>query len=73
VVQKVIAAFSGFTNNPQRLVIFPNPFGPAAADTLTNTHFYGVLLQAAQLATALGHSDVAAGCTTTAVQLRAGD
>ena len=71
VVQKVIAAFNGFMNNPKRLVIPPSVFGPAAADTLTNAHFYGVLLQAAQLAIALGQADVAATYTTTAGQLRA--
>lgn len=66
VVQKVIALYAGLTNNPQGLVV-PR-FG--VAGTLTNAHFYGALLQAAQLATALGQADVAAGYTARAAQLR---
>jgi alpha-L-rhamnosidase len=71
VVQKVVAFFQTLTNNPQQLVIVPSPFGPAPADTLTNSHFYGVLLQAAQLATALNHEDIAAGYKASAAQLKA--
>jgi alpha-L-rhamnosidase len=71
VVQKVIAAFRSFMDNPQQLVVVPSAFGPPSADTLTNAHFYGVLLQGAQLATALGYADIAAGYSATAAQLRA--
>jgi alpha-L-rhamnosidase len=49
-------------------LVIPPPF--SAADTLTNAHFYGVLLEAAQLADALGQADVAAGYTSAAAQLR---
>ena len=70
VVQKVIALYASLTSNPQHLVIPPAFFGPPSADTLTNAHFYGVLLQGAQLAEAVGHADVAAGYRAAAAQLR---
>jgi hypothetical protein len=68
--QKVIALYASLTNNPQHLVIPPAIFGSPSADTLTNAHFYGVLLQGAQLAEAVGHADVAAGYRAAAAQLR---
>ncbi len=70
VVQKVIALYASLTSNPQHLVIPPAFFGSPSADTLTNAHFYGVLLQGAQLAEAVGHADVAAGYRAAAAQLR---
>ena len=70
VVQKVIALYASLTSNPQRLVIPPAFFGSPSADTLTNAHFYGVLLQGAQLAEAVGHADVATGYRAAAAQLR---
>jgi alpha-L-rhamnosidase len=70
VVQKVIAFFNSLTNNPQHLVNDPNVGGPNSEDTLTNAHFYGVLLQGALLAEAVGHADIAAGYRATAAQLR---
>jgi alpha-L-rhamnosidase len=66
VVQKVIALYASVTSNPLHLVI-PSGF---SADTLTNAHFYGVLLQGAQLAEAIGHADVASGYRAAAAQLR---
>jgi alpha-L-rhamnosidase len=66
VVQKVIAFFNSLTNNPQHLLIFPS----SSADTLTNAHFYGVLLQGALLGEALDHADVAASYRATAAQLK---
>ena len=70
VVQKVIALYASLTGNPQHLVIPPAIFGSPSADTLTNAHFYGVLLQGAQLAEAIDHADVAAGYRAAAAQLR---
>jgi len=70
VVQKVIALYASLTSNPQHLVIPPAFFGSPSADTLTNAHFYGVLLQGAQLAEAVGHADVATGYRAAAAQLR---
>jgi alpha-L-rhamnosidase len=70
VVQKVIAFFNTLTNNPQHLIVPPSAFGPPSADTLTNAHFYGVLLQGALLAEAMDHADIAAGYRATAAQLR---
>jgi alpha-L-rhamnosidase len=66
----VIALYASLTSNPQHLVIPPAFFGSPSADTLTNAHFYGVLLQGAQLAEAMGHADVAAGYRAAAAQLR---
>lgn len=70
VVQKVINLYASLTNNPQHLVLPPAFFGPSSADTLTNAHFYGVLLQGAQLAEAVGRADVAASYKAAAAQLR---
>ena len=66
----MIALYASLTSNPQHLVIPPAFFGSPSADTLTNAHFYGVLLQGAQLAEAMGHADVAAGYRAAAAQLR---
>jgi alpha-L-rhamnosidase len=62
----VIALYASLTSNPQHLVIPPG----SSADTLTNAHFYGVLLQGAQLAEAVGHADIAAGYRAAAAQLK---
>jgi alpha-L-rhamnosidase len=70
VAKKVIAFFSNLIDPQTKLLFPPALFGPPSADTLTNAHFYGVLLQGAQLAEAVGRADIAASYKAAAAQLR---
>jgi hypothetical protein len=44
VAKKVITFFSNLIDPQTKLLFPPALFGPPSADTLTNAHFYGVLL-----------------------------